>query len=576
MTALRRIFSLVAILGVVLPTTAGAFDPVRCLKASGNAATRCLHRTTAAVEKCRLRGDAGCEEALRAPGGRLEDLRLAAGLAVEPRCTAEEAEFLGYTGAEDVVFRQPEACTDWGEDSLGLEFAADLSELSSDALDCQRRVVRSLSSLRKRVILEFGPRCFARAFAGGICDRSRRDERVSNRRARALDRIVSHCGAAFDDLGLVSLDTGSSPEDRAEIQVDTVIERARHFAQRVYPPNDLGPTADFGPFPIGVRTLPLVDPARSHVTTAGPRPVVTEVYYPSTEAAVAGLPRDIVRVLGIEIVATPAFRDVDAAAGDFPLIVFSHGNGGLRFQSFYFAAHLASHGFIVVTADHHGNTFIDAAVGVVDAASAVNRPLDVTFLIDTFLAFDALGAHFLEGRVDESKIGVSGHSFGGYTTFAVAGGPFALGTFTDPRVDAIFPQAPAAFGFDEAFFASIDIPTLIVGGSIDETTPFETDQQRPFDHLPSGASVVGLAKLEGGGHFTFSDFCEVDRTLLAFLGGFEEACEPRHLPWRHAHDIANFLALNFFRGTLQGDAASLARLDPAALESIEDLVYSSK
>ncbi len=77
-------------------------------------------------------------------------------------------------------------------------------------------------------------------------------------------------------------------------------------------------------------------------------------------------------------------------------------------------------------------------------------------------------------------------------------------------------------------------------------------------------------------HFTFSDFCEVDRQLLAFLGGFGEACEPRHLPWRHAHDIVNYLALNFFDAVLNGDAAALARLAPSALERIGDLAVQRK
>jgi hypothetical protein len=68
----------------------------------------------------------------------------------------------------------------------------------------------------------------------------------------------------------------------------------------------------------------------------------------------------------------------------------------------------------------------------------------------------------------------------------------------------------------------------------------------------------------------------VDRELLAFLGGFDEACEPRHLPWRYAHDIVNFLALHFFDGVLKGNAAALAELDPARLARIEDLVYQEK
>jgi predicted dienelactone hydrolase len=313
-----------------------------------------------------------------------------------------------------------------------------------------------------------------------------------------------------------------------------------------------------------------------NVQGTGPRPVTVEVYYPSTAAAVAGVPKDVVQVLGIDVVATPAFRDVARAPGTFPLVLFSHGNDGIRFQSFFFAAHLASHGFIVVSPDHHGNTFVDSLLGIVDAASAINRPLDMSFLIDELEAFNGESGNFFEGAIDPNRIGMSGHSFGGYTALALAGGTFPLGTFTEPRIKAIMPQAPAADPFPDAFFATIAVPTLIVGGSIDQTTPFPANQQRPFDLLPSGAAVVDLAQLRDAGHFTFSDFCEVPRTLLAFLGGFDEACEPRHLPWRDAHDIVNYLSLNFFDGVLNGNAAALDRLSPANLAQIEDLTVQSK
>jgi predicted dienelactone hydrolase len=285
----------------------------------------------------------------------------------------------------------------------------------------------------------------------------------------------------------------------------------------------------------------------------------------------------VVTVLGVPILATPAYRDVAlAAGGPRPLVLFSHGNNGLRIQSFFFAAHLASHGYIVVSPDHHGNTFVDTLGGTVDSQSAVNRPRDISFLIDTFLAFSADPGNVFAGAIDPAAIGMSGHSFGGYTTFALAGGAFGLGTFTEPRIKAIFPQAPSAGQFDDAFFSTITIPTLIVGGSIDGLTPPAADQQRPFDNLPSGAAVVAWGNLIDAGHFTFSDFCEVPRALLAFLGGFEEACEPRHLPWRHAHDIINYLSLNFFDAVLRGDGAALARLAPATVAPIEDLAYASK
>jgi hypothetical protein len=70
----------------------------------------------------------------------------------------------------------------------------------------------------------------------------------------------------------------------------------------------------------------------------------------------------------------------------------------------------------------------------------------------------------------------------------------------------------------------------------------------------------------------------VPTALLAFLGGFEEACEPRHLPWRHAQDITMYLGHNFFDATLKGNAAALARLDPSVIAGFdsEDIVYQSK
>ena len=117
----------------------------------------------------------------------------------------------------------------------------------------------------------------------------------------------------------------------------------------------------------------------------------------------------------------------------------------------------------------------------------------------------------------------------------------------------------------------------MIGGSLDETTPFSSQQQHPFDAMtPGAAAFVGLAELAEAGHFTFSDYCEVPRELLGFLGGFEEACEPRHLPWRHAHDILNYLSLNFFDAILKDDAEALGRLAPGVLAEIESLRVETK
>jgi predicted dienelactone hydrolase len=565
-----------ALAALVLPLLAGGAraDEAACLAASGKAGARCLARYAKPIEKCRGSADAPCEEALRVPDGVLDEVVAAESGPILAKCDAASATALGFTSLADVALRGADACRDFAEDHADLVFADDLAALSAPSLSCQRLVARQLAGLRDKAVAEFGKRCLLRAFVGGSCDRTRRDRKLERRLEQARTAILRRCGALFEGLGVGS---GATAGERLDDLLQAVLVRGRHLAQRTIPPNDLGPAARFGPYPVGVRTLLLEDASRPDLGAPGEaRPLTVEVYYPSTEAGVAGLPMDVVRVIGIDLATTPAFRDAPIAPGSFPLVLFSHGNGGIRFQSFFFGAHLASHGFVVASPDHHGNTFVDSLLDVEDPDSATNRPLDMSFLIDEFTAFAAEAGGFFEGAIDLDEIGMSGHSFGGYTAFALAGGPFALGTFSEPRIKAIFPQAPFAGPFEDAFFATISVPTLVVGGTLDETTPFPGHQQRPFDALQPGAAVVALAGLRDAGHFTFSDFCEVDRELLAFLGGFDEACEPRHLPWRYAHDIVNFLALHFFDGVLKGNAAALAELDPPRLARIEDLVYQEK
>ena len=54
--------------------------------------------------------------------------------------------------------------------------------------------------------------------------------------------------------------------------------------------------------------------------------------------------------------------------GPYPLIVFSHGNGGLGVQSFFLTEYLASHGYVVVCPDHTGNSLLTELPGGVVVA----------------------------------------------------------------------------------------------------------------------------------------------------------------------------------------------------------------
>ena len=546
------------------PPAQGLDSLAKCLKTSGGLGSKCMIQAAKILKEKVSPAD----DLL---GGITQDTLSK----VVKSCNLTDARILGFRDEADIAQQIDDGCTLFAYELNSLVYTEDQVGLTADQEKCRSQMYKWLTKIRKAVTLEWGKKCTLAEYRGKVCDRATRDKKIEKVRAKAEAVIEKACGS---DLDAINTFAGATLQDRIATFVDTGVVRGRHWAQRVFPPNNLGPTGELGAFRIGLTTLALEDPTRLNVPGDGPRPLVTEIYYPTTDADIVGVEEEFISVVGIELFAIPAYRDVALVGGPHPVVLFSHGNEGIRLQSFFFASVLASHGFIVLSPDHHGNTFVDTGAGIDDPNSAVNRPLDMSFLIDEITTLNSDTGNFFEGAFDLAKIGMSGHSFGGYTTFALAGGSFSLGTFTDARVKAIFPQAPSAGAFDPNFFATISVPTLIVGGSLDETTPFVTDQQLPFDNMVSGASVVGLANVNNAGHFTFSSFCEVPADILAFLGGFEEACEPRHIPWRHGQDLTMYLAVNFFKGVLNGNTAALDNLDPALIAELdpEDISYQSK
>jgi predicted dienelactone hydrolase len=119
-------------------------------------------------------------------------------------------------------------------------------------------------------------------------------------------------------------------------------------------------------------------------------------------------------------------------------VVFSHGFGGDRRQTTHLCSHWASHGYAVVAMDHVGNTTGDmiqaGASGGGDpremfASFMLDRPADASFVVDQALS----GAADLD--VDPERVGLAGHSFGGWTTLVT--------TARDERIRAALPLAPA-------------------------------------------------------------------------------------------------------------------------------------
>jgi dienelactone hydrolase len=543
----------------------------RCHAAAGRAGVKCLHAYIDEVRRCRDGSDPTCEEQIRMPDGVLAQIVADVQTPIRKACTEESVARVGLTLGVDRYARYiAEGCRKWAEQSFEVTYPADHRTLSPDGVGCQHDVAVGLARLRDKVIAASGA-CNALEFAGRHCKRSRRDHRIAQALAVARRGIVKRCGPTFDELGLVAPSDGATLEARVDVLLDRVVVPARHYALRVFPILGLGPTANFGDAPVGVQTLALADPTRQNSAGTGPREFAVEVYYPSTAAAVAGVPRDVVQILGVELFPTPTYRDVARAAGTFPLVVYSHGSGGVRFENLVLAVHLASHGYIVVAADHPGDTLLDPGGDM--TAVLTDRPKDVSFLIDRFLAFDEESGNFFAGATDGDHIGATGWSYGGYTALALAAGGFSLGTFTDPRVKAIIPLDGSAQVFDPdvpALYSTIGIPVLLLGGSFSDFIAPRLQQM--FDGLSTGPTVVGYGNFLRAAHSSFADNCEVPEALR----GKPAACEPEFLPWRHVRHVEDYLALNFFDATLRGSTEALARLDPAALADVEELDYQRK
>ena len=236
-----------------------------------------------------------------------------------------------------------------------------------------------------------------------------------------------------------------------------------------------------------------------------------------------------------------------------PLVAFSHGSGGMRWQSPFFGEHLASHGWVVVAPDHTGNTFLDDSGSIEEIA--LRRPQDLADAVDWLFSENGAGGSY-EGCVDAAAgYAVVGHSFGGYTTYAAAGAEVDwngdMVDLSDPRVWAGVAWAPWDVGgaiVEGA--ASISVPMATLGGTLDDTTIWST-QLALYNALTVAPRALG--EFPTAGHYSFSP---VACTLAGLKG---DGCGDAFIDLDLFVDLVNTSTLSFLAGA-NGDAAALEQL----------------
>lgn len=344
-----------------------------------------------------------------------------------------------------------------------------------------------------------------------------------------------------------------------------------------------------GPFPVGVKTFTLVDDSRSDPDTGQPRRLLTEVWYPAVQAAAAGpfWSYDVKTEVSPELLGdkyaafmaaelplietrTVRAAPLDRARAPYPVILYSHGANSVRWQSIFYTARLASHGYVVIAPDHQHNTIWDMIRDGYEAGSVVTssykRLDDMLFLLDHFLALSRTADDFFSGALDGGRVGVTGHSFGGFTSVCMP--------CIDPRFRLAVAQSPViSLTIGWCDLDDYPAPLMVQGGTADVTVPWR-DQYCDYRAL-GGDQPRYLLELEDAGHYTFADICQLDLLSLSEeldLGGavedaLEDGCADYNLPWQQAHPIINHYAIALFNGRLRDSPGSLELLvaqdDPA-------------
>ena len=235
--------------------------------------------------------------------------------------------------------------------------------------------------------------------------------------------------------------------------------------------------------------------------------------------------------------------DTNVVKDRLPVVVFSPGFGESREGYAYLGRSLAQSGYITVVVNHKGSdTDAFKAQGwmaMADSTKFLDRPKDLSFAIDRITASDQTHP-LLYNRVDDSRIGVAGHSLGSTTALALAGLSLNLdginkSPFLDRRVRAcvvLSPQVDSTTGFNKKTgllnahsWNSVTGPVLLMTGSRDLGVSRATRSDPGVRHVVYERINAGdtyYMNVMNAAHHAFSD------TDPFYPGG---ARDPRHHGW---------------------------------------------
>lgn len=194
--------------------------------------------------------------------------------------------------------------------------------------------------------------------------------------------------------------------------------------------------------------------------------------------------------------------------GPFPVILWSHGAFGSGNAYQPLARHWASHGYVVLQPTHPDSR--DAGTKLGDKQAFLcwpQRPVEVSSLLDRRAELERR-VPALAGKLDLTRVGCGGHSFGAGTSMLLAGVQASQGgarkSFRDERVRcALLLSAQGRGGIlpDERCYRTLTTPAVVVTGTKDDSNrtgePW-TWRVEPYTFAPARHKV--LLVIDGAYH----------------------------------------------------------------------------
>lgn len=280
---------------------------------------------------------------------------------------------------------------------------------------------------------------------------------------------------------------------------------------------------------VGYREIELADPE-------GNRPLHATVWYPAVDSGTSTTVADDLIFYGVNVIENGAPSQKAPSA----LVLLSHGYGGSWRNLSWLAAALVQEGYVVAAPNHPGTTAFKRDPA--ERQKLWQRPRDLSRMIDALQA-----ESFPVGTIDLQRIASIGHSLGGWTVTALAGGrfdteqfladcethpnPFACGLAQDLGISAdnkanignsMMDHRIAAFvtldiglarGFTPESLQSIRKPFLIIGaGTGSGGLPTQLESGYLGQHLPDDTSR--LVEIADAMHFSFIQQCKPNAVEL--------------------------------------------------------------